>query len=85
MIGGMKSLFLIAFVSGVSCAEVKPVARTVNDIARDACEVAFSEQELPQGVSVKDLCKTHKDLQPFIDSILAAKQQVGASHGVETK
>jgi hypothetical protein len=34
-------------------------------------------------LSVKDLCKTHEDLQPFIRSILAAKQQVGAAHGVE--
>jgi hypothetical protein len=83
MIGGMKTLSLLALVSVAACAEAKPVARTVNDVARQACEVAFSEQELPQGLSVKDLCKTHEDLQPFIRSILAAKQQVGAAHGVE--
>lgn len=60
----------------------KTVAKTVNDAARIACEVAFGEEELPQGLTVKDVCDTHEDLQPFIDSILAAKAEAGVMHGM---
>ena len=79
----MKTVLVLSVVSVLACAEVKPVARTVNDVARQACEVAFGAQELPQGISVKDLCDKQEDLQPFINSILAAQQQVGAAHGVK--
>lgn len=62
--------------AATSCAEVKPIARTVNDAARIACETAFGEEELPQGVTPEQLCDAHENLQPFIRSILAAKQTV---------
>jgi hypothetical protein len=59
------------------CAAFKQTARTINDAARIACEVAFGE-ELPQGVSVKDFCAVHENLHPFVDQILAAKAGVKA-------
>jgi hypothetical protein len=65
------------------CAQAKPIARTVNDAARIACEVAFGEEALPQGVTLEDLCAAQEDLQPFIRNILAAKQVVGAAHGLK--
>lgn len=78
---------LALFVSACTPAEIttaRQTAKTVNDAARIACETAFGEsgQELPQGITVEDLCEAQEDLQPFIDAILGAKAKVGAAHGV---
>ncbi len=70
-------LATLTFVIG-GCAFFKPAARTVNDVARIACETTFGEEELPQGMSLEDFCKAHENLQPFIDQILAAKAGVKA-------
>lgn len=73
--------WVIFFV--VACSATKPVARTLNDAARVACEVAFGEEELPQGMTPEQMCDAHEDLQPFIRQILAAKNTVGAAHGLK--
>lgn len=75
------AIVTVALVA-LACSSTKPVARTINDAARIACETAFGEEELPQGVTVEQLCEAHEDLQPFIRQILAAKKAVGAAHGM---
>jgi hypothetical protein len=82
-----KMLLIVALFALVSCSPAaitttKDTARTVNDAARIACEVAFGAEELPQGLTIEDLCEAQEDLQPFIDAILGAKQTVGTKHGV---
>ncbi len=70
-----------AALSGIlSCADAKPVARTVNDIARDLCAVFFSER---QGISFDDaargICSTREVLDPFIREVLKAQQAAGTA------
>lgn len=75
---------LTTILAGCSPAEIqttKNTVKTVNDAARLACETAFGE-ELPQGLTVEDLCRAQEDIQPFVDAILGAKAQVGKAHGV---
>jgi len=64
------------------CAGAKPVIRTINDIAKDACALFFSEK---QGISIEDaargICATREVLDPFIREILKAQQLAGASAG----
>lgn len=63
-----------------ACADVKPVARTVNDVARDLCAMFFSER---QGISFDDaargICATREVLDPFIREALRAQQIAGAA------
>ncbi len=75
-------IVLLALLLG-GCADVKPIARTINDAARVACDAAFGKQPPPQEVSVEEVCEHHERLQPFIDGILAARREVGAGIGEE--
>jgi hypothetical protein len=63
-----------------SCANWKPAARTVNDLARDLCSLFFAES---QGISVEQAaetaCNTRDQLDPWLREILAAKQAAGAA------
>jgi hypothetical protein len=78
-----KMLLLAAAALVAACTPAeRGAARTVNDVARVACEAAFGE-ELPQGLTVEDLCRAQEDLQPFIDAILGARQTVGERHGAK--
>lgn len=58
-----------------SCSSAKPIARTVNDVARDLCAIFFSEK---QGISFEDAareaCSKREVLDPFIREVLKAKQ-----------
>lgn len=76
----MKYLFL-AFVvlSGVTgCAAVRPVVRTVLDIATSLCEsVAVRSQDRLHGLSVSEWCAIERNLEPFIDAVLAAERKAG--------
>jgi hypothetical protein len=73
-----KKLPLVLCVVLSSCSGVKPVARTVNDIAREACELFFAEQ---QGMSMdvaRDVCAARDVLDPFVREILSAQKAAGA-------
>lgn len=74
----MKKLIVItAGLTLAGCSGVKPVARTVNDIAREACELFFAEQ---QGMSIdvaRDVCAAREVVDPFIREILAAQKAAG--------
>lgn len=70
---------MIAAATLTSCG-VKPIARTVNDVARDLCAIFFSEK---QGISFEDaaktVCTTREVLDPFIREVLKAQQAAGAA------
>lgn len=75
----MKKLTAVAVLSLAlpACSGVKPVARTVNDIAREACELFFAEQ---QGMTIeiaRDVCAAREVLDPFIREILSAQKAAG--------
>lgn len=74
---------LVAVVGCVACTGAKPALRTVDDIATEACEQQLFGEAQAQGVSVRDVCNAKAVLQPFIDSILSAKQAVGAKFGAK--
>lgn len=70
-----KNLLIALLVLPLSgCAEWKPIAKTVVEVARGACSL-FAEE---QGLSFKDVCETEEQLRPFVDSILSAKQIAAA-------
>ncbi len=72
---------VVAACTPQEAKDVRSVAKTVNDAARIACEVAFGERPPPAGLSIKEICATHQQLAPFIDAILAARQEVGVGLG----
>lgn len=63
----------------LGCAAWKPAARTVNDLARDACVLYFGPQMA--GLSIEDVartaCSTRKQIDPFLREILAGQQRAG--------
>lgn len=74
----MKKLIVIAIGFSVAgCSGVKPVARTVNDIAREACELFFSEQQSMSIDVARDVCAAREVVDPFIREILAAQKAAG--------
>lgn len=62
------------------CANWKPSARTVNDVARELCSLFFAER---QSISIEEAaetaCETREQLDPWIEQVLAAKQTAGAA------
>lgn len=73
------------------CAHVKPVVRTVNDVASLACQIFGTEhpdefryiveQKAPpdvRGFGVKELCALHEVLNPFIQDQLRLQQETQA-------
>jgi hypothetical protein len=56
----------------------------VNDAANVLCELFGAENpDVLQGASVSDYCAVKENLDPFIESILAAKQGLKASLNAE--
>jgi hypothetical protein len=82
---GMSTLAVFLACGVVGCASVKPVIKSVYDIATEACVATFAKQK-PQMSSTdiaKAFCTTAEDLQPFIDSLLTAQKAALARHGAE--
>ncbi len=50
----------------------KPVARTLNDIAREYCERSMAEEAERQGISPRDLCILPWVFAPFLEAPRAA-------------
>lgn len=77
----MRQLGFLVFgfvMAQIGCAAWKPVARTVTDLASVVCEgLAAENQEQLQGLSPADWCAIQRNLDPFIDAVLAAKQKAG--------
>lgn len=78
--GALLVLFAIGLSGAtVSCAAVKPVVRTIDDLARESCQFYFRDT---LGISFEDAartyCKTREDWAPFIDPLLRAQAEGGA-------
>jgi hypothetical protein len=60
------------------CAGWKPIARTADGVAETLCAQFFGEK---RGLSLEDaakqFCSTRADLEPWIESVLAAKREAG--------
>jgi hypothetical protein len=71
----LLALALVLMLGFTGCADVKPVLRTANDVAQAMCSLFYSKQK---GLSVDDaaktFCSTQKQLQPWIDHVLATEQ-----------
>lgn len=69
----MKHLALcLLLVTG--CAAFKSIARTANDVARDACMVFGAKNPEALGMSVEDFCAIQRNVDPFLDAILSAQK-----------
>jgi hypothetical protein len=72
-------LALLALLPGCAAFQsAKPVLRTVDDVATNLCALFFADRE---SISVEDaartFCRTKRQLQPWIDEVLAAQQAAG--------
>lgn len=73
-----------------SCAELKPIARTVVDIARTLCLLTAEEQDAAarDGLTPAQFCEAEEHLRPFVDEILSAQKRasgvVGLTSGGES-
>ncbi len=66
---------VLGIVSMAACAEIKPIARTANDIARELCFLTYGENpEALKGLTLKEVCAADKIIAPILDQILAAKK-----------
>ena len=68
--------FAVACVGLASGCGLKPIARTVKDIAFGLCELTGTEQAKDgeiDGMSVADWCNQAKVIKPFMDDVLASK------------
>lgn len=82
----MQSLALIVALSlGLSaCAAIKPIVRTVADIAHELCLLTAAEQGAlaRDGLTVEQFCAVETNVRPFVEQILAAKQAAAAKAGL---
>ncbi len=75
----------VAVLGGVvSCAGLKPVARSTHDIAKELCSVFYGEKN---GISIEEagraFCETERQLRPWLDEVLKAQQRAGAAREAE--
>jgi len=72
------ALAMLCALALASCAEARPIIKSVNDVARDLCSIFYGKR---QGISVDDaaraFCATEKQIAPFLDEVLAAEQRAG--------
>lgn len=58
------------------CATIKPILRTLNDVAYDLC--VLDQMAARPGLTAEDIgkafCATEEALKPFLDTLLAAKK-----------
>jgi len=78
LIAALPIIVSLAALTG--CPTLKPILKTVNDIAYDLC-VAERSKAAPQ-LSPEDIgrafCATEEALKPFIDALLTAKKLAAA-------
>ncbi len=72
-----RLLATLPLCAAVACADAKPVVRTAADMARDLCAVVMAQRNgISSDEAVKTFCATERQLEPWIDLILAAEKQV---------
>lgn len=75
---------VLATAALASCAALKPVARTTHDVAKQLCELFYSEKN---GISIEEagraFCATEQDLRPWLDEVLKAQERASLAreHG----
>lgn len=76
----LLALPLVASCTAKQVADVKNVARRVNDIARELCEATMGADAEAQGISVRDLCLLPHVIAPFLQAprLAAANAKAGA-------
>jgi hypothetical protein len=78
--GCVVALLGVAAIGVMACAEVKPVVRSIHDVAKGMCALFFAER---QGLSLEEaastFCATEAQLRPFIEHALEAQQTAGAA------
>jgi len=74
----------IAAVIYTGCGAIKPIIRTIVDIATLLCENAASEQPISalQGKTPQQFCKVKANVQPFIDQVKYAKMNASRKMGL---
>lgn len=86
MIGIMAiffALFTMFMFTVVACGTLKDIGRTVNDAATILCElVATDNKDQLDGLSPAEWCAIQKNIAPFIDEILSAKQSASKKSGL---
>ena len=77
-----RALAVLAVLSASAvgaCAEMKPVALTAVDIARDLCAMTIAERNgISTEEAVRTFCATEAQLEPWLDELLATKQRMAA-------
>ena len=74
----MSRLFplMLIVIAVAGCADLKPVARTTHDVAKQLCELFYSERN---GISIEEagrvFCTTERDLRPWLDEVLKAQER----------
>lgn len=79
----MKTIALIsasavALTLLTGCPLIRPIAKTVADVAHELCIQHYQESKpemSPEDIA-RGLCATEEALRPFIEAILSAKQQL---------
>lgn len=84
MIPAFTALLLVLAIGISACATVKEFARDINDVATELCTLTFNEhpEDLPPGLSVEEVCRTKKFLDPFIRHILKAQRDAAGQLGI---
>lgn len=69
-------LIVLAVLTTTGCASLKPVVKTVFDIATEACVAAFAKAKPAMSPTdiAKAFCTTAEDIQPFVDAELDASK-----------
>jgi hypothetical protein len=67
-----------------SWGDVKPVARDVNNIARDLCEATMGSEAQRQGIGVKELCAISYIIAPFLEAPHLASANAVLGRELET-
>ena len=74
-LGTLASAMLVTALAA-SCTDLKPVARTTHDVAKQLCELFYTEKN---GITIEEagraFCTTERDLRPWLDEVLKAKQR----------
>jgi hypothetical protein len=84
----IKSVIVLGtLLAMVSCAAVKGVVRTINDVAKELCLLTASEQlerdgAALDGLTVEQWCDIKENLDPFIDEILKAQKMAAGQAGL---
>lgn len=74
------AIVLVLLVTG--CAATKAVVRSVNDIARQLCELTAAESGDKLGMTPEEWCAVRENLDPFIREVTSAQSAASEKSGL---